>query len=92
MEVSIRRSSGSARVSISGPATVRVVADARGRLLTVLGEGRRVVLDLSKATVADVAFFQLVVSARRSFEARRLAFTCTDEEVLEAAVLGAERD
>jgi hypothetical protein len=50
-----------------------------------------VVLDLSKATVADVAFFQLVVSARRIFEARGLSFACKSDGVLESAVLGAHQ-
>jgi hypothetical protein len=72
--ISVKRSRGKARLRVSGAASVRIVGEVRGILLALLEEGRHVDLDLTDAQSADIAFLQLVVSARRSFDSlgRRL--------------------
>jgi anti-anti-sigma regulatory factor len=52
-------------IVINGEQTVRTVGDLRERLLEALAPGAATILDIEEVSEADLAFVQLVESARR---------------------------
>jgi len=82
MGVHARRSKGLLRLAVDGPASVRVVVEAREALLGALAEGRSARVDLSGADSLDVAFSQLLVSSERSFREQEVGYEIIDPKRL----------
>lgn len=74
-------------MAVSGRASVRQCAELRRVLLELLGEKRRVTLDLAEADSSDVAFAQLLIAAHASFEARQQSLEVDDPAAILAAAV-----
>lgn len=59
--------SGATALEFSGSATIRQAAEAHARLTSALAGDGPLALDVSGVTAADLAFVQLIESARLSF-------------------------
>lgn len=86
MGVTVRRTSGAARIAITGAASVRDVSEVYAALLSALADSRNVRLDLSGASSMDAAVAQLIVSARTSFESAGRTMELIDPQGLNARV------
>lgn len=75
-------------LAVDGRADVRVVSEVREALLAALAAPTPAVLDLTAAAATDVAFLQLVLAARASFETQGVPLTVEGEDVLYEAVRG----
>jgi anti-sigma B factor antagonist len=66
------------RLEGSGELTLVTAQEWKPRLLEALGGGRAADVELSNVTEMDLPALQLLISARRTFASRALAFTITD--------------
>ena len=62
-------------LAVTGRATIHVVAELKGRLMTALGCATRVTIDVSAITGADASFFQLLCAAHRTARATGVCLT-----------------
>ena len=69
------RGEATARLPMPADCSIRSVAGIAERAREQLADGNPTVLDCAQVVTADLAFVQFVVSARRSFAARRLPLT-----------------
>jgi anti-anti-sigma regulatory factor len=53
-------------LALSGPQTIREIAQTHAALLDALRQPRDVVLDCADVTAADLSFIQIILAARRT--------------------------
>ncbi len=65
MTISIKVSKGVCHASVTGEMTIYHAAEMKGELLSCLGHGTEVEIDLSEVSEMDTAGFQLLLLAKR---------------------------
>lgn len=76
--ITFEDAAGGRTVRLAGEAGIEHAADLKSALLDALGSGSPARVDLTAVESIDMPVFQLLISARRGFAARALAFDVTD--------------
>lgn len=78
LQLHVRKSRKSAKVTLSGELTIYSAAVLRERLLTVLADCDRLSLDTTKVSELDTAGLQVLLSVQRSCQAQDIPFALAE--------------